>query len=199
MALEARRERERQELKQAILSAALKTAAEEGWQKVTVRKIAELIEYSPPIIYGYFENKEAVLLELRREGFTKKLAYLQAAYNKVNQAKPEQIVIELARAYFRFACENPPLYQLMYEVGITFPVAEVTQAEQEILRLCLKILQSLFPLKDEAELDKILTIMVTVMHGFTVTYLTGHGHQEMHTSLALLEDTIEALIKAWTN
>jgi len=69
MGIEERRDRERQEMKQAILAAARDIAAQEGWQAVTIRKVADRIEYSPPMIYGHFENKDAVLLELMREGF----------------------------------------------------------------------------------------------------------------------------------
>lgn len=60
--IKQRRERERQEIRQSILEAARQIAAEDGWQAVTTRKVAELIEYSQPTIYEYFENKEAILL-----------------------------------------------------------------------------------------------------------------------------------------
>jgi AcrR family transcriptional regulator len=56
-------------MKQAILAAARDIAAQEGWQAVTIRKVADRIEYSRPMIYEHFENKDAVLLELMREGF----------------------------------------------------------------------------------------------------------------------------------
>ena len=65
MGIKERRDRERQEIKQAILTAAREIAAVEGWQSVTIRKVAERIEYSPPTIYEHFANKEAILLELR--------------------------------------------------------------------------------------------------------------------------------------
>ncbi len=69
MGSKQRRQRERQELRQAILAAARDIAAREGWQAVTIRKVAEAIEYTPPIIYEYFASKEALLFELLREGF----------------------------------------------------------------------------------------------------------------------------------
>ena len=60
MGIKQRRERERQEIRQSILCAAREIAAEEGWQAVTTRKVAERIEYSQSTIYEYFENKEAI-------------------------------------------------------------------------------------------------------------------------------------------
>ena len=69
MGTKQRREREKQEVREGILAGAREIALQEGWQAVTIRKVAERIEYSPPTIYEYFENKEAILLELLRQGF----------------------------------------------------------------------------------------------------------------------------------
>jgi AcrR family transcriptional regulator len=52
-----------------ILSAALQIVKEEGWQALSMRKIADVIEYTAPIIYEYFANKEAILLELPAKAF----------------------------------------------------------------------------------------------------------------------------------
>jgi Bacterial regulatory proteins, tetR family len=52
MGIKQHRERERQEIRQRILSAAREIAAEEGWQAVTTRKVAERIEYSQSTIYA---------------------------------------------------------------------------------------------------------------------------------------------------
>jgi AcrR family transcriptional regulator len=50
MGSQQRRERERQAIRQSILSAARQIAIEEGWQAVTTRKVADRIEYSQPTI-----------------------------------------------------------------------------------------------------------------------------------------------------
>src|SRR5207245_8809596 len=75
--IKQRRERERQATQQAILQAALEIASEEGWQAVTIRRVAERIEYSPSAIYKYFEDKEAILFALLRQGFQQQLAALE--------------------------------------------------------------------------------------------------------------------------
>ena len=62
-----------------ILDAALKIVKEEGWQALSMRKIADMIEYTAPIIYEYFANKEAILLELTRKGFLILLKDIRAA------------------------------------------------------------------------------------------------------------------------
>ena len=59
-----RRERERQELRVRILDAARELFAEQGYDAVTMREIADRIEYSPTAIYFHFKDKEALLREL---------------------------------------------------------------------------------------------------------------------------------------
>src|SRR6266702_3194806 len=108
MGIKQRRERERQEMRQemrqSILSAAREIAAEEGWQAVTTRKVAERIEYSQPTIYEYFENKEAMLLALLRCGYQQLVTVVQEAF--ASTADPE--------AYWDFAFRSPELFQVMH-------------------------------------------------------------------------------------
>lgn len=73
MGIKERREREKQYVRTMIMKIVNQLVSEEGWSGVTIRKIAEEIEYSPPIIYEHFESKEAILLELTREAFSKML------------------------------------------------------------------------------------------------------------------------------
>jgi AcrR family transcriptional regulator len=63
-----RKERLKQVLKQSILRVARNIAEHEGWDKVTIRRIADEIEYTPPTIYEFFKNKEDLLDELAKEG-----------------------------------------------------------------------------------------------------------------------------------
>src|ERR1044071_5513929 len=110
MVTAARRERQRRGGRQGILDAARAIAARDGWQAVTVRRLAEQVEYSPPVIYQYFANKDAVLLELVREGFRILRAALDAARDGAPQ--PEDALLQMAHAYWAFAWDSPDLYQV---------------------------------------------------------------------------------------
>jgi AcrR family transcriptional regulator len=123
MGMKQRRERERQEMREemrkSILSAAREIAAEEGWQAVTTRKVAERIEYSQPTIYEYFENKEAILLALLRYGYEQLVTVVQAAFNSTDD--PEARLLAMSEAYWDFAFRSPELYQVMHGLaGISF-------------------------------------------------------------------------------
>ena len=115
MGTKERRDRERTALKQRILGAALEIATEEGWPAVTVRKVADRIEYTAPALYAHFESKDGILQELVREGFGKLSALLQAAYSTT--ADPTERMVGLALAYCDFAWENRELYQVMHGLG----------------------------------------------------------------------------------
>ena len=69
MGLKERQERERQAVGRAILDAARDLFVAEGYQNVSIRKIAERIEYSPAAIYGYFASKDDIFFALAEEGF----------------------------------------------------------------------------------------------------------------------------------
>ena len=74
MGITERREREREEVRRKILDAARELFATEGYAAVTMRKIAEAIEYSPTAIYGHFEDKDDLVHALCHEDFARLLA-----------------------------------------------------------------------------------------------------------------------------
>ena len=69
MGVKERQEREREAVARAILDAARELFVEEGYRNVSIRKIAEKIEYSPAAIYGYFPSKDDIFMALAEEGF----------------------------------------------------------------------------------------------------------------------------------
>src|SRR6476660_192247 len=68
MGIKERQERDREAVRRSILDAARELFVAEGFQNVSIRKIAERIEYSPAAIYGYFPSKDDIFFELAEEG-----------------------------------------------------------------------------------------------------------------------------------
>ena len=112
MGVKERRERQKQETREGILAAARKVAREGGWGAVTIRRVAEMIEYSPPIIYEYFASKDALLGDVQRIGFDLLADAMRASGNGV--ADPAERMAQMGRAYWRFAHESPELFQVMH-------------------------------------------------------------------------------------
>ena len=69
MGIKERQERDREAVHRAILDAARELFVTEGYRNVSIRKIAEKIEYSPAALYGYFPSKDDIFYALAEEGF----------------------------------------------------------------------------------------------------------------------------------
>jgi AcrR family transcriptional regulator len=127
MGIVERKIRHKEEVRSGILAAAWNMVTTEGWQSLSIRKIADAIEYSIPVIYNHFENKEAILLEFSKEGYQKLAVILQDAKDSY-ESSFEQLT-GMADAYWDFAFDNKEYYQLMFGLGI--PACEmVTQIEE---------------------------------------------------------------------
>lgn len=111
MGIVERKEREREEMRQLILEAALKLFLTNGFDKVSIRNIADEIEYSPATIYLYFKDKNELLFALHQRGFAKMVAEFQPL---TQLSDPFEKLVEMGRSYIRFAVENPELFDLMF-------------------------------------------------------------------------------------
>jgi AcrR family transcriptional regulator len=118
-----RRLKDKEEMKQSILDAARKIAGKEGWQAVTIRKIVDEIEYTPPIVYEYFENKEALFKELIYFGF--RMMHKDIEKAKLSESDPKKLLSNIAIIYWDFAFNNTDLFQLMFSLELPTPSEEM--------------------------------------------------------------------------
>jgi AcrR family transcriptional regulator len=106
-----RREREREEIRTRILDAARELFASDGVESVTMRRIAERIEYSPTAIYFHFRDKEALLAELCDADFR---AIAQQFTSIATIEDPIERLRATGHAYLAFGLENPSHYRVMF-------------------------------------------------------------------------------------
>ena len=110
MPTSTRRARERANTRERIIEAALHVLETEGIAALTIRRIATDVEYSAPVVYQHFANKDALVLELVAHGHRLMLAeFRQAAEEPVIDRRMTRIASE----YVRFAGEHPHLFQVM--------------------------------------------------------------------------------------
>jgi AcrR family transcriptional regulator len=117
MGIVERRERERVEVRRKILDAARDLFASEGYDRVTMRRIAEAIEYSPTTIYHHFEDKDDLVSALCEEDFSRLLAAFEG---QTPPADPVEWIRRLGRAYAAFALQNPNHYRFMFMTKTKF-------------------------------------------------------------------------------
>ena len=129
MGIVERKERQRKEVRDSILQASWHLVNEEGWQNLSIRKIADAIEYSVPVVYDHFENKEAILSEFNRQGF--KLLGDKLSEAKNTHANPVLQLEAITFAYWDFAFNNKEYYQLMYGLGM--PTCESLNSVPELM------------------------------------------------------------------
>jgi AcrR family transcriptional regulator len=111
MGIEERRQRERDEVREKILDGARELFVECGYEGVTMRKVAERIEYSPTTIYLYFADKDALFRELCSTDFLR----LAESFQGVALIQdPIERIRACARVYTQFAIEHPNHYRLMF-------------------------------------------------------------------------------------
>ena len=201
MGIKQRRERERQEIRQSILSAARQIASEEGWQAVTTRRVAERIEYSQPTIYEYFENKEAILLALLRIGYEQLVAAMQAAFASTDD--PETRLLAMTEAYWDFAFRSPELYQVMHGLaGTSFgwhpePPAEVRQS----FGLAHEAIEQ-WAASKEVELPHLNDLVEArrgVIHGLITLAMAGRITGGQERAKHILLETMKDLLFAWSH
>ncbi len=111
MGIAERKEKEKREMRELILSTATNLFIGQGYERVSMRNIAEAMEYSPATIYLYFKDKNELLYTLSEEGFRKFFAAFGAL---PSDGDPLQRLKMLGEIYIRFALENPVYYDLMF-------------------------------------------------------------------------------------
>ncbi|WP_205324952.1 TetR/AcrR family transcriptional regulator [Glycomyces sp. YM15] len=108
-----RRERQRAERHQLIITAARELAEAEGWEAVTTRKLADRVEYSQPVLYGHFANMEAIRDAVAIEGIGEMAARMRDA----RLAAPEaEAIRSICTSYLEFAAAHPAAYQAMFSL-----------------------------------------------------------------------------------
>ena len=112
MGIAERKERERAKREHRIVAAAQVIAEREGWGAVTIRRLAEEIEHSQPVLYSHFENRDAIVGAVAVEGFQAfTLALREAAVGSTGQ---QDALEKVALAYVDFALGRPALYEAMF-------------------------------------------------------------------------------------
>lgn len=123
-----RREREREEVRTRILDAARELFANEGVESVTMRRIADRIEYSPTAIYFHFRDKEALLAELCDCDFR---AFAHGFTLIAQIPDPVERLRAAGRAYVEFGLNNPSHYRLMFMTPKTTEASSIVKGNPE--------------------------------------------------------------------
>ena len=112
MGVRERREREKVALREEILDAARDLLVKDGYEKVSMRGIAEKIEYSPTTIYLYFRDKDDLIRQVCQETFLMLIQTLKSL--RLEEGDPLEGLRKAAYAYVRFGLDNPDHYRATF-------------------------------------------------------------------------------------
>jgi AcrR family transcriptional regulator len=199
LGIKERRERQRQQLRSSILDAAREIAKAEGWRAVTIRKIAERIEYSPPVLYEYFDSKDDILLELVRLGYARQLEAVEAA-RAASSGEPEEALLAMVHAWCDFAFRSPDLYQVMYGLGgVSFPVTELQKEGEKIGEVIAEVIEEILRKNGKGVEDvwDRVTLGWGTLHGLVSLAMAGRIPGGNEEARRLVDQAARDYLSAW--
>ncbi len=117
MGIADRKNREKQVLRERILDAARRIVMREGFAALSMRKIADAIEYSPATLYLHFESRDEIARALCTEGYAQLLSTLEPLLSIVD---PAERLKAIWRAYVAFGVAHPETYRLIFMEDPTY-------------------------------------------------------------------------------
>lgn len=197
MGITERKARQKEELKSLILKEAWDIVKAEGVQALSIRKIADAIEYSVPVVYTHFENKEGILLEFTQQGYHLLNQHLKKAIK--SKQDPNEQIVAMARAYWNFAFKQKEFYQIMFGLGI--PACERVNevAEMKTMSdLFILVIESSIASGKNKQADKYLKFHTfwSILHGIVSIQMVADASHSDEMNQLILEDAVAGFIKS---
>lgn len=115
MGIKERRDVEKAEMKQKIMTAAIEIIEQEGYEKLSIRKIASRIEYSPTTIYLYYKDKAEIIKDMAQKLYGKVMDNLSQQDTVVSA---DQKVHKMMRIFIQTLCEEPEMVKAVMFSGV---------------------------------------------------------------------------------
>jgi len=181
MGVKERKARQKKFLRQEIIDAASELFVKEGYEQVSMRRIAEKIEYSPTTIYLYFKDKAELLEQVCVETFSR-LSHILGRL----QEQPGDPIERLKRgliAYIKFGLENPHHYRATFMTPIPegFDPEKYKQPDSpgmqafDFLRRCVFDCIAADKFQKSADAELISQTLWAGIHGLTSLLITCEG------------------------
>lgn len=189
-----RKPRSREQTRSGIIKTAKSIARREGWQAVSIRKIADAIEYSAPIVYEYFSSKDILLDEIRSEGFR----HLYQEYERILKLyrDPEKRLYEISLVQWEFARHQPEIYQVMFNLDGAYCTMPVYQSEsmQAVSRIVREAIFSFIP-KSEESIKRLYFQWWSVSHGTIMLAMLLKDDQPLDQSEQIYRETMRRFVR----
>jgi AcrR family transcriptional regulator len=189
MSISTRRARERANTHDRIIDAALRVLETEGPAALTIRRIAGDVEYSAPVVYQHFANKDALVLELVAHGHR---LMLTEVLRDSQESDVDARMKRIASEYVRFAGNHPHLYQVMNDPAVD------ADERRRVVKPAIDSLKELLTTWSAAhdmvltDLDEACETLWGTMHG-----IASLGHLGNDRARRLAEQALHAILLGW--
>lgn len=189
-----RKPRSRENTRAGILLTAKDIARREGWQAVSIRKIADAIDYSAPIVYEYFDSKDVLLDEIRSEGFH----HLHLEYDRILKLyrDPEKRLYEISLIQWEFSRQHPEVYQVMYNLDgayCTVPMY-LSHEMQAVSDAVCEVISSFIP-KAKESIQRLYFEWWAMSHGMIMLAMLLKDQQPLDKSEQIYRDAMRRFVR----
>mgnify|MGYP001465321823 FL=1 len=133
---QARREQQKAAMRSELVAAAHRLVQEEGYEGLTIRKLARRVGYAPMSVYSYFADKQDILLALAEDAFET----LARRIEENRSDDPVEALKAVMVEYAAFGLGNPDEYRIVFMTEKTKPPPGKTFAEMEQGNPAMKVL-----------------------------------------------------------
>ena len=188
MATGLRNQQTKEHIRASIIVAALTLFLQDGFEHVSMRKIADVIQYTPTTIYHHFQNKEELLQELFQISFAKFNRALRAVFYETLDQTGEHRLSAMLLAYIEFSVDEPHHHQLIFNKFIDRVLACMQAAPEAIdkesyegMFLLIQTVKSLLSERqrnDDDVVTEVATFLWMAVNGYTNMFITLHRSME---------------------
>ncbi len=199
----------KEQIRTSIIDAALRLFLSNGYEHVSMRKIADVIQYTPTTIYHHFQNKEELLQELFYIGFAKFNRALRAVFYETLEQTGEQRLSAMLLAYIEFSMDEPQHHQLIFHKFIDRVIACMQTSpesmDKESYEGMFLLMQTVKALVAERERDGLTDVtesaifLWTAVNGYTNMFIPLHRSAEREWGRRHAKRFVDRLLRGMLN
>lgn len=197
MGLRARHEKEKENMKSLILNTAIKLIETEGYDKLSMRKIADAIDYSPTTIYIYYKDKAQIAHDISKQLYQKVMADVQKALGE-HKEEPEDVQLMFAfKAFIYCITEHSEMGKAVMRSGENAIFDSAEQDDPETQGVV--VLQKLLVLGQQRCIlrpldDNTAWMLISALLGFSMNVIENNIHKSNNWA-GMVDAYAEILIK----
>lgn len=185
----------REAFRERILSTAIDLARQEGWKNLSMRRIADELDYTTPALYYHFKSKDDLIVELQARGWQALLTKLR----QIGKHDPVRRLEAIARTYVDFAFAETELFMAMFGLGgVSCESAVAPPAARAVSAIVNDTAAEIFTRQlPAAAMEDEVDVFWASVHGTVTLAMTGNLEGGQSRAQSLAQIVIERTIRSW--